>query len=115
MSAANVGIIASLWRYPVKSMMGEVLLSTEITERGVLGDRSYALIDTETGKVVSAKNPKRWPDMFSFRSRYAQAPGNGISPVTITLPDGGTVNSDQQDVRMIRNRIRLFFRGQRAR
>jgi len=31
-----VGSIVSLWRYPVKSMMGEELRSTELTESGVL-------------------------------------------------------------------------------
>ena len=49
--------LASLWRYPVKSMMGEELNSAIITERGLLGDRSYALLDMETEKIVSAKNP----------------------------------------------------------
>ena len=50
----SVGLIASLHRYPVKSMMGEALSAAQITERGMFGDRSYALCDTETGKVVSA-------------------------------------------------------------
>jgi len=45
-----VGSVASLWRYPVKSMMGEELRSTDITKGGVLGDRAFALIDTETNK-----------------------------------------------------------------
>jgi len=96
-ASEKVGIIASLWRYPVKSMMGEVLLSTDITEKGILGDRSYALIDKETGKIVSAKNPKLWPDMFAFRSRYTQSPmtGNGLSTAAITLPDGSVVTTDQ--------------------
>ena len=30
--------IASIWRYPVKSMMGEELNACEITENGLLGD-----------------------------------------------------------------------------
>lgn len=97
MASEKVGIIASLWRYPVKSMMGEVLLSTHVTEKGILGDRSYALMDKETGKIVSAKNPKLWPEMFAFRSRYTQspAPGNGLSTAAITLPDGSIVTTDQ--------------------
>ena len=51
--------VSTLWRYPVKSMMGEELNASGITESGVLGDRTFALIDRETGKVVSAKNPKK--------------------------------------------------------
>ena len=36
-TASVVGSIVSLWRYPVKSMMGEELNATEITEYGLLG------------------------------------------------------------------------------
>ncbi len=39
------GSVASLWRYPVKSMLGEELSGTEVTERGLVGDRAYALMD----------------------------------------------------------------------
>src|SRR2546428_4739198 len=33
----ELGSVVSLWRYPVKSMMGEELNATEVTERGLLG------------------------------------------------------------------------------
>src|SRR3984893_7357478 len=46
-----VGTVAELWRFPVKLMMGEQLPEVEVTERGVLGDRAYALIDTDTGRA----------------------------------------------------------------
>jgi hypothetical protein len=39
-----VGSIVSLWRYPVKSMMGEELNATEVAKMGLLGDRAYALV-----------------------------------------------------------------------
>ena len=92
--------LASLWRYPVKSMMGEELNSAIITERGLLGDRSYALLDMETEKIVSAKNPKKWPEIFSFHARYVEPPTieKEIPPVWITLPDGNIIRSDQTDV-----------------
>ena len=95
----QVGSIASLWRYPVKSMMGEEIRSTIITDRGVLGDRAYALVDTETGRVVSAKNPRKWPAMFSYYSRFSETPesGQNIPPVQITLPSGATVDSTQSN------------------
>lgn len=49
--------VVSLWRHPVKSMMGEELRTADLTERGLLSDRAYALVDSATGEVVSAKNP----------------------------------------------------------
>ncbi len=45
-----VGSVGSLWRYPVKSMMGEELNASVVTDRGLLGDRGYALMDRETGR-----------------------------------------------------------------
>ncbi|MBV8138473.1 MAG: MOSC domain-containing protein [Deltaproteobacteria bacterium] len=91
------GAVATLWRYPVKSMLGEEIISSVVTPRGLLGDRAYALVDQTTGKVVSAKNPRRWPDMFRFRAVYVEAPDmhEGLPPVRITMPDGVSVTSSQ--------------------
>jgi uncharacterized protein len=90
------GSVVSLWRYPVKSMMGEELNASDLTERGVLGDRSRALVDTETGKVVSAKNPRKWPNMFDFRAVFTTPPvlGRPLPSVRVTLPDGDSATSD---------------------
>src|SRR5712691_9174271 len=51
------GSVVGLWRYPVKSMMGEELNAAEVTERGLVGDRHFALVDGSTGKIAGAKNP----------------------------------------------------------
>lgn len=97
--AGDVGFVGSLWRYPVKSMMGEELNSSVVTDRGLLGDRAYALIDRETGKVVSAKEPRKWARLFEFRSSYLDASaGEPRAPVRITFPDGATVVSEQSDL-----------------
>src|SRR5829696_2620779 len=90
------GAVVSLWRYPVKSMMGEELNASEVTDRGLLGDRSLALVDTETPKIVSAKNPKKWPTMFEFRAAFVTPPevGSQLPPVRVTRPDGMSVASD---------------------
>ncbi len=95
-----LGSIVSLWRYPVKSMMGEELNSAEVTKGGLLGDRAYALVDSSDGKVASAKNPRKWPTLFDFRAVLADAPRPGVKvpPVRITLPEGTIVNSEQPDV-----------------
>jgi uncharacterized protein len=93
----NTGKVVSIWRYPIKSMLGEELNSSYVTERGLAGDRAYALIDEETGKVASAKNPRKWERLFDFRSIFVdppQAPEN-IPPVRITLPDGNQIFSDE--------------------
>ncbi len=94
-----LGSIVSLWRYPVKSMMGEELNACEVTNRGLLGDRAYALVDPSNGKVVSAKNPRKWPNLFDFRAAFPEPPrvGEPLPPTRITLPDGTAVGSDDSD------------------
>jgi uncharacterized protein YcbX len=99
----ELGSVVSLWRYPVKSMMGEELNATEVTERGLLGDRAYALVDSSDGKVATAKNPRKWPRLFDFRANFIDpAPAAAkVPPVRIALPDGTTVTSDQDDLNQI--------------
>ena len=97
--SAQLATIATLWRYPVKSMMGEELNASIINENGVLGDRAFALLDNETQHVVSAKNPKKWPDLFACRAAYSASPEPSSLPaVLINLPDGQIVRSDEQQI-----------------
>ena len=49
--AGLVGSVGALWRYPVKSMMGERVETVVVTERGILGDRAYALVDESTRQL----------------------------------------------------------------
>src|SRR5262252_9585711 len=99
----SMGSVVSLWRYPVKSMMGEELNAADVTERGLLGDRAYALVDTADGKAATAKNPRKWPHLFDFRATFVEPvrlPAR-VPPVRIVLPDGATVTSDQGDLNQI--------------
>jgi uncharacterized protein YcbX len=97
------GSVVALWRYPVKSMMGEELNAAEVTRAGLLGDRAYALVDGSDGKVASAKNPRKWPSLFDFRAALADVPRTDATmpTVRITLPDGTVVSSAQRDVDQI--------------
>jgi uncharacterized protein YcbX len=99
----ELGAVVSLWRYPVKSMMGEELNATEITERGLFGDRAYALVDSADAKVATAKNPRKWPNLFDFRATFIEpaCADAKVPPVRIALPDGTNVASHQSDLNQI--------------
>lgn len=92
--------IAALYRYPVKSMLGETLNRAVLDERGVVGDRAYAVLDVETGIVASAKVPKRWGKLMEFSATFAGEPvlGEAAPPVVITFPDGSTRRSDDAGI-----------------
>jgi uncharacterized protein len=66
--------VASLWRYPVKSMAGEELDAVDMTARGLTGDRAYALVDTSSSKVGSAKNVKRFGNLLKCDARFTTPP-----------------------------------------
>jgi uncharacterized protein len=92
-----VGTIAQLWRYPVKSMGGEALDTAELTSRGVRGDRAYALLDRDTGKVASAKHPRLWGRLLACRAAEVASTSDVSAAATpaarITLPDGRVVQA----------------------
>jgi uncharacterized protein YcbX len=99
-TSQGTGTVVGIWRYPVKSMMGEELNATDVSVHGLVGDRAFALVDVDTGKIVSAKNPRKWPNMFEFRAVFADAvrdPRN-LPPVRITLPDGEQVLSTDSEI-----------------
>ncbi|HTU75080.1 MAG TPA: MOSC N-terminal beta barrel domain-containing protein [Trebonia sp.] len=94
------GTVATLWRYPVKSMQGEELNAAEVTPTGLLGDRRFAVVDALTGKVAGAKNPRKWPGFFYFRAAYTAPPaaGQALPAVRITTPDGMSATTDDPDL-----------------
>jgi uncharacterized protein YcbX len=104
-----VGAVAGLWRFPVKSMLGEQLEAVELTGRGLVGDRAYALIDVESGKVVSAKSVRLFPDLFGCRAAFVEPPQSGreLPPARITLPNGASVTSDSSEVDKV---LSAYFR-----
>jgi uncharacterized protein YcbX len=103
----HIGTIGALWRFPVKSMQGEQLDAAEVGEAGILGDRAYALIDKQTGKVASGKHPKLWPDLLACRATFTRLPrpGDEAPPVRIDLADGSSVTSDAPDVDAVLSRF----------
>ncbi|MBV8357542.1 MAG: MOSC domain-containing protein [Deltaproteobacteria bacterium] len=91
MAQSQVGVVKELFRYPVKSMLGERLTEVEIGLKGIIGDRAWALRELN-GRIVSAK---KWANMLGFRASYESTPEPGqLAPVKITLPDSSSVHAD---------------------
>lgn len=80
----ELGKVESLWRYPVKSLMGEELKCLDIDARGVSGDRQYAVSNSE-GRLGSGKNTRRFIRIDGLFSMSAASSGNGV---VIKFPDG---------------------------
>jgi uncharacterized protein YcbX len=95
-----VGIVGALWRYPAKSMAGERVEEARVVEGGLLGDRAYAVIDRETGRVASAKHPKKWAALMELGASFVAPPAaeGPLPPVRITWPDGESAVSGESDM-----------------
>jgi uncharacterized protein len=86
-----LGTVATLRRYPVKSMLGEELAACDVTSRGLAGDRELALVHRETGKVASAKNPRAWRGLLKLAAASVAASGPAVQ---VTFPDGTAMASN---------------------
>jgi len=77
-------------------MLGEHPDAADIGDTGIVGDRAWGLVDTATGKVASAKHPQMWAALLGLRATYADLRGKG--PVSIELPDGTSLRSDDSEI-----------------
>jgi len=72
--------VASLWRYPVKSMAGERVPAITVEGDGVVGDRDWGVRDRRADVVLTAK---RCPALLHALAVH----GDGGATV-VSLPDG---------------------------
>jgi uncharacterized protein YcbX len=92
-------VLEQLWRYPVKSMLGERIAAAAVTEQGVPGDRRLALVDRETGKIASAKAPRSWRSLLRCSASIeAEHSGEAGACVRIDIPGGKPLWSTDSDV-----------------
>ena len=100
MGDGQAATVQELWRFPVKSMQGERIDTSEATPVGLVGDRAYAVVDADTGTVGSAKHPRLWGGLLECAARYDTPPvvGPPLPAITIGLPDGGETGSGDPDV-----------------
>ena len=84
-------------------MGGEALSVAHVRESRFLGDRAYALIDAADGKIATAKNPRKWPTLFSFQASLIEISDSSekVSTVCIKMPDGTNVTSEQGNINQI--------------
>ena len=94
MNRRQVGVVQRVFRYPVKSMLGEELTELPVGANGVIGDRAWALREAN-GRIATAK---KWAGMLAFRASYDSPPEPAKpAPVRITLPDGQAIHAGDAD------------------
>jgi uncharacterized protein len=92
----QIGTIKQIWRYPVKSMAGELLDRSTVGSRGLTGDRGWAIRDESTDEIT---NGKHFPLLMQSVSRYLEEPvADSIPHVEMEFPDGTKLKSDTADL-----------------
>ncbi|HVB82978.1 MAG TPA: MOSC N-terminal beta barrel domain-containing protein [Candidatus Binataceae bacterium] len=94
MERRKVAVVSAVFRYPVKSMLGEKPAELELTTNGTLGDRAWAVREA-SGRIATAK---KWPAMLGLRASYDSPPRSAeLAPITIVFPDGGSIHAADPD------------------
>ncbi|MEO1933306.1 MAG: MOSC N-terminal beta barrel domain-containing protein [Myxococcales bacterium] len=92
----EVGQLKEIHRYPVKSMGGERLDEVELAQRGLPGDRAWAVRDEVRGGI---RGGRKIPGLMNLQARYLKSPPiEGSSPAEILLPDGGVLSTGDPDI-----------------
>ena len=86
MSTASV---ATIYRYPVKSMMGETLSEADIGEAGIPGDRSWAVRDEKRGGI---RGGKKIPQLMTLAAQ------SGTAAPLITAADGDSASASSERI-----------------
>ncbi len=89
--------VDAIWRYPVKSMAGQQIRAVAVTERGLLGDRLYALVDKASNRTAVVR---KWAEaLLSYYPQFVTEPEPGAAApaLRIAMPGGLTLTSDEPD------------------
>lgn len=89
-----IGRVAEVWRYPVKSIGGELLSRARCERRGLQGDRRWAVLG-EDGKIGSGKSTRRFRRMPGLLSLVGSSDERG--DVWIGFPDGRQGRADDPE------------------
>ncbi|MFB9745131.1 MOSC domain-containing protein [Pseudonocardia sulfidoxydans] len=84
--------VTAMWRYPVKSMLGEPIMEGRVDAEGLRADRVVAVIDEESGLVATAKHPRLWRNLLKYSATM------DVDTVVITSPAGWKLNAASPDV-----------------
>jgi hypothetical protein len=88
-------------------MQGEEVDEVLLGAGGIVGDRAYGFVDVETGRLASAKRPKRFGALLDCYARFVSPPSADAPPppIEVTMPDGTVVRGDGDDGAELARRV----------
>jgi uncharacterized protein len=87
-TAIKIGVVAALFRYPVKSMRGEPLEVADLGWQGLDGDRRLAFRRGDDRGGFPWLTASKVPELILFAPQRRGPAGNGNLPTHVRTPDG---------------------------
>ncbi len=84
----EIGRVAELHRYPVKSMRGQTVNSIDVGWTGFDGDRQYAFFKPQDKSRFPWLTGRDYAEMLLFTAHYVDERDTRTSRVSVTAPDG---------------------------
>ena len=94
----TVAVIRQISRYPVKSMKGQVMPSTELTLQGLPEDRRYAFVQAGSRSAFPWLTARELPEMLSYGT-YVEGSGTPQVAVAVMTPEGSKLPVDSHELR----------------
>lgn len=89
MTAREIGRVAALYRYPVKSMAAERLDAVEVSWNGLVGDRRWAFVRGGTERMgFPWLTIRERPEMWRFHPRFVEPDKPDSSMMMVRTPSG---------------------------
>ncbi len=86
--------VLTIWRYPVKAMLGELLDAVAIGPGGCEGDRRWVVVDEDTGEQIANKRGPTDPRLRACRAELLEGSQHEL-PLRITLSDGESLEGPE--------------------
>jgi uncharacterized protein YcbX len=83
-----IGQLDAIWRFPVKSMRGEKLETSQLRGSGLFGDRQYAFLRSNDRTRFPWLTGRQLPDLLLWTARYDTPDNPHVAKLTVEAPDG---------------------------
>jgi uncharacterized protein len=97
--SSEVGRVAALFRYPVKSMRGERIEEARVWWHGIEGDRRYAFVRGNDPSGFSWLTARQVPELLRYAPYFADPENPAVSPVRVRMPDGRDMPVESEALR----------------
>jgi uncharacterized protein YcbX len=95
----QLGIIKSIYRYPVKSMAGELLTSTELGWHGINGDRRFSFVRTGNMGGFPWLTASKMPGLIRYKAYHSNGNKPSSPAIRVRTPEGADVELESESLR----------------